>query len=281
MGWQWRYGCVGPALSAGEHLKVLCYVPDRKPLTGTLGVVAWGHLTEGRCRMPRLTLAVVAMIAVLALLSSCNDDAPEEPESGNPEGAGGPGAPLETPRRITEGDAVPSEAFDVPTEDHGAIEPMHVGDIVNGIEILAPGENAQGICPREQIVSDQEIPFELEYLPENTHEIVEPRVLECPDGRLESASRRFLIGISPAGFNVSYARLAGPAAASGTGPVEPIEINGVDGVLVGAQRTEEGSALSQTQIVVPTDEGGLAITANGVPTDEVIAIAEGIRCFEC
>lgn len=157
---------------------------------------------------------------------------------------------------------------------------MHVGEIVNGVRIAGPGVSAEAICKGQQSLSNDPLPFELTYLPENTFELHEPQVYKCPDGRIQGGTRDFTIGVSAAVFGVSFARLDGEPVASGTGPVRPIEISGSKGVLVEPQ-THEGKAISQTQIVFITNGGSVAVNASAMPLEEVLRIAKGIECFDC
>lgn len=156
-----------------------------------------------------------------------------------------------------------------------------MGEVINGIRITAPGESAPGICPGKARESDLPFPFEATYLPPNTFEMAEPQVLECPDGRLESAHRSFQIGeAGPALFAISYAVLSGPPIAYGTGDVAPITVNGQAAVTV-APEIYEGVEIGQASVVVVTPKGSITVVGNTIPLAELVKIAEGVKCPAC
>ncbi len=231
--------------------------------------------------------AVLSSGIALSLLLSGSDEAP--PTNGtSPAGVGG-GPALGTPRRITEGDWQPPGVYHIPTVDRGPVPTEHVGEVINGIRITAPGEGADGICPGKARESDLPFPFEATYLPPNTFEMAKPDVLACPDGRMESAHMSFQIGgqsgLAPgqngiALFVVNYAALTGPPTASGTGAVSAIEVNGQPAVAV-APEIYEGAEIGQGSVVVDTPNGVIEVVGNTMPLAELVKIAEGLKCSSC
>jgi hypothetical protein len=181
------------------------------------------------------------------------------------------------PKRVTEGDWVPSVASVKVTEERPTPAPQHVGEVINGVRILALSEGAgQGPCPGQQKpAADMALPFEAGYLPPNTFEIAEPEVVVCPDGAIVYAGRMFEIGVGVgAAFNIDYV-WSGLAAAAGTGEVRPITVNGHPGVAI-APEMYEGAEIGPGAVVLVTEHAAIEVYGSSMPLAELIKIAEGV-----
>lgn len=236
-----------------------------------------------------ISLAVSSLLGgavlALALLLDTGESAPPPIIDGTPgpgaHGAGG-GPEFIKPERVTDGEWMPVELNDLPTADQGPITARHVGEVINGIRILGIGESGQTVCSGKQQRSDLPVPFEPSYLPPNTFQMAKPEVLLCDDGAVESAHLLYQIGSEGAlsAFGINYVNDLEQATATGTGEAMPLTINGFPAVAI--LGTQEGyPAVGPASVVIDTPNGSVSVVGNNMPLDELLKIAEGLKCAAC
>jgi hypothetical protein len=226
-------------------------------------------------------VTISAVIAALILFSD-SDDSPDSSNSAisfaNDGGVGG-GPEFIKPSRVTEGDWEPPGFRNLPTQDK-PIAAQHVGEIINGIRILDFGQSAARACPGKQQAADLPFPFLATYLPPNSFEMAKPWVGTCPNGEIDSAGRSFQIGGEGALaiFGIVYA--AAEPVAYGFGDIEPMTINDWPAVAI-APAKNNGVEVGQGAVVMDTPNGVIEVSGSGMPLDELVKIAQGLKCDKC
>lgn len=254
--------------------------------------------TDWRKLLPAFAIGAAVSAGIVALLVfSRGDDEPSPVQQGaaaseieggsSSSAAGGAGEGprwIWPPKRLTEGDWVPPAASVKVTADLPPPSPKHVGEVINGIRIVdpaAPAAISADTCSVPVQRSSIPFPLEVTYLPPNTFAAIEPEVLVCPDDGTITATVHYQIGApgALASFTIVYGASAA-ALAYGNGEVAPIEINGLKGVTVAAQ-TQRGVETGFSRVTLKTPGGILEVGGSRMPLDELVKIAQGVRCSVC
>ena len=253
--------------------------------------------TGWRKLLPSLAIATAISggIVALAVFVDSDDRPADEPQgnaaadvqgepSNSGEGAagGGPGV-IWPPKRVTEGDWRPPQADVKILQDLPLPPAQHVGEVINGITIVdpsAPIEENGPVCPSRS--ADLPFPLEATYLPPNTFQVTESEVRVCPeDGRMTAAIVDYQIGGEGAlaNFRIVYS-VSWPDVVYGNGDVAAVEINGLKGVAVAAQ-TQGELETGFARVTLKTADGILEVGGARIPLEELLKIAEGLRCSFC
>ncbi len=244
--------------------------------------------------LPALAIGAAISAGVVALLVFSENDAPPAVQqrdglseiAANSPGEGGIGGGprwVWPPKRVTEGDWAPPGASVTITEDRPLPAAQHVGGVINGIRMVdpnAPAEVTEHVCYARR--ADLPFPLETTYLPPNAYLMIEPEVLACPDdGQMTAASVRYQIGApgALASFGIGFFALSEPWAYV-VGEVQPVEINGMKGITVAPERYQ-GVEVGLGSVVVKTSRRMVEISGARMPLDELIKIAQGVKCLVC
>jgi len=250
-----------------------------------------------------LLITLLAAIGLTAVLVS-------SATNGDPANSGhtGGGPPVYQPRRITEGTWWP------PIMEPGAEERANEAEAadrekprfqgtLNGFDFITLGTEPDphiDVCPGQKIttsygdaVADSaEFPFQVAYLPPDMFEYAEAELSVCQDGRVARAERQFVNGRSiqvypdtptpPLSAVFVFLTDASDPYVPAIAPeqrVRSVTIAGKAGVVI-EPVTPEGGGLS---IVAFTRKGGGQVTIQGThfPLDEMIKIAENLKCAGC
>jgi hypothetical protein len=258
--------------------------------------------------MAKLPLAGLLITAVAALglvaffVFSGNDgDSSDAARTG-----GGP--PVYQPRRLTEGIWWP------PITEPGAEEradkaeaadwekPAFEGEL-NGFDFITLGQELDphiDICPGQKITSSfgnaladsAEFPFQVGYLPPDMFEDREAELRACEDGRIASGSRHFVNGRSIetapgaaappwVAVVVDISDTDDPWLAAWASPdrIRTASVNGHPAVIV-EPATPDGGGRSLVAFI--RGGGGMvALQGTHFPLEEMIKIAENIKCAGC
>ncbi len=242
--------------------------------------------------LPSLAASAALLAGIIALSLVTGDDRPASIRNNNPgmtqvvsaPAAGGGGPELyPEPRRVTEGDWTPVTWDDIPGPNDKVPEERvyyQVGEVINGIRITDGGGNGGSACP-DAVPSEAPSTLKVTYLPPNTFEMAKPQMWQCGGGAVAAVMLRYSIGERGLAFiDVNYARLAGEPQAVGTGPVEPIVVNGQAAVAV-HPAIFKGKEIGQGSVVIVTKNGAIEVIGSSIPMAETIKIAQGIRCEAC
>jgi len=248
-----------------------------------------------RAALAAAVLAVLVLGAAVFLVLRGTGGGEDVPRTG-----GGPYSFFE-PRRVSPGIWFPP-ASDPEAQARGEAaaaadvrKPRFIGTL-NGFPFIDPSEQAEipDPCAGRKLTFIEDdldaIPFELTYLPPDTFEYQPPYVTTCQDGQREiilNAVREFENGRLIEGeanlgapFTVTYSDMEpvvlSIAPASRVGATT---VNGHPGVII-RPVTPEGYA--EGMVVFKRDDGGtVEIRGTYMPMDELLKIAEGVRCEGC
>jgi hypothetical protein len=209
---------------------------------------------------------------------------PKEPVSGT-----GPGPVYEEPLLLVPGQYI-SPAGSPAAQERGlaAAEserhlPKFEGEL-NGFRIydydpsVEDGSEVKIWCAGGDIVAfaeDKRLTFD--YLPPGTHALNPQTASVCEDGSVQQVSQGFVT--FNASFDVGYQ--AGERAFQADASAARVTTNTIAGrpAVIIRPLTEEG--FGQTWIVTTTEHGFLGVHARDLPLNEVIRIAEGVKCAGC
>jgi len=173
-------------------------------------------------------------------------------------------------------------ARNVAIDEAERVTPLLAGSI-NGFRFFGPGDPLKEYpcdpnAAKLAAPGEMELPLEVGYFPAGTVEEA-PRVQICPDGTLQLAVRSFQV--AGTAFSVSYH--AGERAIYNDSiregrTVRPAVVNGAPAVIV-EPATRDG--YGESLIVWETANGFIRLYAVDLPLDELLKVAETVRCNKC